>query len=177
MGFLDKLFNAKNNALIDALKDLTGKEQAAQQSAPQPQPQQAPAAQPVYTEDEPSPSGWSWGEKMPDEDNQYNFSGTYDQYFDSVLRDAFPEYEITFEETGRQGQYGFIALPGKKITFRKDGATALIIELISEKSSKKKLREDCKAAGIPYLRYYYDYHGWWNTRSYVVERTRKALNL
>ena len=58
----------------------------------------------------------------------------------------------------------------------RDQKTALIVELLPQRSSVYKLRRDCATMGIPYLRYYYDHEGWWNTYSYVTERTRAALN-
>ncbi|MBQ8920681.1 MAG: hypothetical protein IJ060_00765 [Oscillospiraceae bacterium] len=175
MGFLDNLLK---KGAADALRGLMGSGGAANPAAaPQQQsaPQQQQAVPQQSAPQEPSPSGWSWGETMPAEENQYNFNGTYDQYFDSVLRGAFPEYEITMESADRQhGQYAS-ARPAKIVTFRKNGQTALIIELMSQHSTRRKLRRDCRSAGIPYLRFYYDYHGWWNTKSYVTERTRRAL--
>lgn len=171
MGFLDKLLK---KGAADALRELLGNDAASapqQQPSPQqPLPQQQNAPQQTF-----GPSGWSWGETMPDEENQYNFSGTYDQYFDTVLRQAFPEYDITMEdEDRRHGAYSKL-YQAKLVTFRKDGRTALMIELMSRHSSRNKMRMECMKAGIPYLRFYYDYHGWWNTKSYVTERTRRAL--
>ena len=61
-------------------------------------------------------------------------------------------------------------------TFFEGERTALIVELLSRKSDSKKLRQSCRLQGIPYLRFYYDYDGWWNTRAYVDERVGKALN-
>ncbi len=61
-------------------------------------------------------------------------------------------------------------------SFIKNGKCALVVELFSGKSAAKKLREDCRRAGIPYLRYYIDVEGWWNTKKYVIERTRNALS-
>ena len=33
------------------------------------------------------------------------------------------------------------------------------------------------AQGIPYIRFYYDHEGWWNTKSYVIRRTSEALGI
>ncbi|MBR6460134.1 MAG: hypothetical protein IKS49_08320, partial [Actinomycetaceae bacterium] len=57
----------------------------------------------------------------------------------------------------------------------KAGAKALVVELMSERSSAKMLRWRCENEGVPYLRFYYDHWGWWNEKSYVIERTAKAL--
>ncbi len=48
---------------------------------------------------------------------------------------------------------------------------------MSESCEAKKFRDDCVRAGTPYLRFYYDHDGWWNTRSYVAGRIRGALKL
>ncbi len=115
----------------------------------------------------PSPSGFSWGEEMPNEENQFNFNGTYTQYFESIFRAEFSNYRI--EKTAPGGSNRTV------YTFYSGDRKALVTEIMSQNCSAKKLRRDCEAAGIPYLRYYYDHHGWWNTRNYVVTRTRAAL--
>lgn len=116
---------------------------------------------------EKGPSGFSWGPDMPDEENQYNYNGTYKEYFDDVFRSEFPEYRIESADVnnGRITVY----------TFWDGGRKALVVELLSRKCSVYKLRSDCYKEGVPYLRYYYDYDGWWNTREYVKQRTRSAL--
>ena len=50
------------------------------------------------------------------------------------------------------------------------------IAMLGQSSAAYKIRRDCLRQGIPYLRYYYDHEGWWNTRAYVTQRTRAALN-
>ena len=52
---------------------------------------------------------------------------------------------------------------------------ALVVELLSQGSDAYRLRKQCRADGIAYLRYYYDHEGWWNTKAYVIECTRGAL--
>ena len=37
------------------------------------------------------------------------------------------------------------------------------------------MHERGRAQGIPYLRFYYNHEGWWNTRSYVTRRIANAL--
>ncbi|MCR4772003.1 MAG: hypothetical protein K5855_06775 [Oscillospiraceae bacterium] len=113
------------------------------------------------------PSGFSWGLVMPDEENQFNFNGSHIEYFKSVFGEAFPEYDIRTE----QAKYSKATV----FTFRKGGQTALVVELLNSSSEARKLRRTCAEQGIPYLRYYYDHEGWWNTKAYVIERTRKAL--
>ena len=114
-----------------------------------------------------SESGLSWGEEMPAEENQYNYNGTYEQYFTEIFNTEFSDCEVT-KEYVRDGR-------GICYTFTKDGRKALIVELMSRKSNAQKLRNTARKEGVPYLRYYIDYDGWWNTRSYVVGRTRAAL--
>ncbi len=114
-----------------------------------------------------TPAGRSWGPTMPEEENQYNYGGSYVQYFEHVFSEDFPEYEVS----RAQGYNAKSAV----FTFRRGGADVLIVELVSAKSDHRALRKKCRAAGMPYLRFYYDYDGWWNTRSYVAGRIREAL--
>ena len=52
----------------------------------------------------------------------------------------------------------------------------VVVPILPDSSETKKLRRECQAQGVPYLRFYYDHEGWWNTRSYVTRRTRDALS-
>lgn len=119
------------------------------------------------TDHKKGPSGFSWGPDMPDEENQYNYNGTYKEYFDNVFRSEFPAYNIESSDINNGRTTVF--------TFWNGSRKSLVVELLSRKSSAYKLRSECKAEGVPYLRYYYDYHGWWNTREYVKQRTHNAL--
>lgn len=110
----------------------------------------------------------SWGTEMPAEENQYSFPGSYVDYFLSVFDEEFPEYKIACAD-------GKSYNPSTVITFWKGGDKALVVELLSDKSEVVRLRNACRRQGIPYLRFYYNHKGWWNTRSYVVSRTRAAL--
>lgn len=169
MSLLSKLLGKAGSELADKLTE------AAKQIAGgiQEEPQHAsgavaPAANdaPAYHK-EPSPSGFSWGEEMPAEENQFNYNGPYDRYFEEIFRTEFAAYRLE-----RQDVSG-----GKRqiFTFWDGGRKALVVELMAQSSDSQKLRRDCRASGIPYLRYYYNHDGWWNTRAYVVQRTRKAL--
>ncbi len=133
---------------------------SANSSAPASAPQQAPA--PSYDE----PSGFSWGSVMPDEENQFNFPGPWHKYFEKVISEEFPQYQLDTQLLNG-GRRAVITLS--------EGGTKAIVELLSEKSGARKLRSDCASQGIPYTRFYYDHDGWWNTRSYVIYRVRKAL--
>ena len=174
MGLLSKLLgdnkdgNALLNAIVDKIEDAVTAQQKADAgsvsqpaaAAPSPQPEQAAA---------PVPCSGPWGgDAPPVEENLFTFSGSYTEYFDRIFRAEFPEYEIT-QETLRDGRAAVF-------TFTQNGRTALKVELLGQSSAAVKLRRDCAASGTPYLRYYYDHRGWWNTRSYVTERTRRALN-
>ena len=113
-------------------------------------------------------SGVSWGEEMPDEENQFNFSGRPHEYFKKIYDENFAgKYRI---ESGFNTEY-----EGYLFTFYSLGKKVLVVELLKKKSGAKKLRRDTIDAGIAYLRYYTDVDGWWNTKSYVIDRTRKAL--
>ena len=116
------------------------------------------------------PFGSSGGSGMPDEENQFSYNGPFTEYFENIFHTEFPEYQVEREDF----------TDGKRIvyTFTKEGKKALVVELLTRYSTAYKQRQICKETGVPYLRYYYDcqeVEGWWNTRSYVVTRTRNAL--
>lgn len=175
MGLFSSIFGDKkpDNPVLGALADLVDSavdaaknaasgstEQPAAAPVSQPQPQ---SAVPLFD----APSGVSWGDTMPAEENQFSFSGSYGDYFMKVYREEFPDYTVEYEAIGG-GRAGVI-------TFTQGGAVKLKVELLSQSSGAYKLRQDCRKSGTPYLRFYYNHHGWWNTRSYVTERTRTAL--
>ncbi len=181
MDFLSKLFGKKDATkeekealdLFKKIVDEAAKEQAAKKPAPaQEQKPQQPAAKPAqeeyYDNEEDGPSGESYGPRMPAEENQFNFNGTYIEYFEKIFREDFPEYRVEKEKSRYSGKITIY-------TFYSGAKKVLVLELMSSSSESKKLRENCAKQGIPYLRYYYDYDGWWNTRAYVVRRTRQAI--
>ncbi len=120
----------------------------------------------------PSSGGWepedTWYDVIPKEECQYNSGMNYLDYFTKVFREEFPGYDIGLEtiEEGRRYKYAFT----------KGGNTCLIVELMTEKSEANKFRRDTLRAGIPYLRFYFDHQGWWNTRAYIKERVSAKLN-
>ena len=162
MSFLSKLLgNEGAKALEKAGKDLISKAlngEGAQPAAARP----ARPAQDTYTAEPSNP----W-DVMPAEENQYNYNGPYTAYFAELFRAEFPGYEVLQESRngGRATVY----------TFMQAGRKALVVELMSENSEANRFRTECGRAGIPYLRFYYDHQGWWNTRSYVTNRVRAAL--
>lgn len=129
------------------------------------------ATVPQYSAPEPEEKtipGNSWGPTMPDEPNQFNYNGTWFEYFDGIFRGEFNTYRIVSDRP-RNGYAVF--------TFYRGDDVALIVELLAQSSCVEKIRRDCRRAGIPYLRYYHNHEGWWNTRSYVTQRTRAALEM
>lgn len=172
MGFLSRLFKKETERVAaDILRDVINKNTNTSSQQPQTYTSPAPVQSnpPVQSKSgKSSPSGFSWGETMPDEENQFNFRGSYVEYFDGIFRTEFPQYRLECE------------VPRKKatvFTFYSGAQKALVVELLASSSASKKLRMNCAEQGIPYLRFYYDHHGWWNTRSYVITRTRNALKL
>ena len=133
------------------------KTQPAQQAAPA---QTAPAIS--Y-----GASGDSWGENMPAEENQYSFNGAFTDYFRTVFEAEFPGYAIAMEPIRKKGDVFF--------TFTQGGRKALVVEIMSESCEAQMLKYKCAQEGVPYLRFYHDHAGWWNTRSYVVRRVTNAL--
>ncbi|MBO4229474.1 MAG: hypothetical protein J5938_03885 [Clostridia bacterium] len=174
MGFLSKLLggNASEGkkaveSFLQGLMDGVGKQDsnasAGAQTAGKPEEDKTVFSSSVSD----SPCGDSWGERMPDEPNQFNSGLSYPDYFEKIFREEFPSFECT-----KEFQKG-----GKRVVFflRSAGKTALVAEILPQSSASKKLRENCHAQGTPYLRFYYDHEGWWNTRSYVVRRVREAM--
>ena len=113
------------------------------------------------------PSGDSWGPQMPAEPNQYNFNGNYVQYFESILREEFGGYAVHTDASDMR----------RRTVFTLQGAMgkALVIEVMTENSEARKVRRACEKEGVPYVRFYFDHDGWWNTRSYVTRRIRSAI--
>ncbi len=162
---IDMLKGFVNDAkkVADEAKNAVQQASSAQSSAPAPSSVPVQTQSPAYDE----PSGFSWGSVMPDEENQFNFQGPWHKYFEKVIGEEFPQYQLDTQllNGGRKGI----------ITLLDGGRTALVVELMSESSEARKLRNDCAEKGIPYTRFYYNHEGWWNTRSYVTDRVRKAL--
>lgn len=115
------------------------------------------------------PSGDSWGPRMPAEENQFTYPGNHLSYFEHVYQEAFPEYLILARRLPNH--------TSSTITFSLNGRRILVVELVTDHSSLKKIRNAAAQEGIAYLRFYYDHPNWWNTRSYVVRRTSAALGL
>ena len=173
MGLFDKLLGGDAKAAIKQAKDLAQSvlnEAQSRAEALQNQRPSAPSAQaPAASAQGSAASGDSWGDEMPAEENQFNFSGSYDQYFQSVFRAEFPQYRVLAEPNSAYRN-------GMKYTFLDGAKTVLVVEVMTDRSVAQKLHNACRAAGIPYLRFYHDHPGWWNTRSYVVRRVNAALN-
>lgn len=152
---------AVGNAVRSAVNSAVQSRPAGGESVPVSQPQ--PEAR-----GEEGPSGFSWGPTIPAEENQFNYPGDYVAYFTHVFREDFPEYRVTHEKTGRGNAAVF--------TFWSPaGGKSLVAEILPESSETKKLRKECAAMAIPYVRFYHNHDGWWNTRAYVTQRVRNAL--
>ena len=164
MGILSKLLNGDKNAekvAKDMLNGLIDSMQSSQTPAPAPE---QPASAATSQETPAAPAG------IPAEENQYNFNGTFEQYFEHIFAADFPAYRIEKTYIDDYGKHRVV------YTFYSDGGRALAVELMPESSEAAKFRNDCRKAGLPYLRFYYDHKGWWNTRSYVVGRIRGILH-
>ncbi len=174
MSLLSKLFGGDKEAEKTA-KELFGAifSNAAQQKPEQQNANQTSNGASAETQADSRPasysrSGYSWGDEMPAEENQYNFGGGFSDYFESVFRSELPEFSFEKSTIG-DGKRRYI------YTFSDGVSKKLVVELMPETSSARKLRDDCRKQGVPYLRFYYNHAGWWNTRKYVAERLHKAV--
>ena len=87
MGLFSKLFGTVNDNIIKTIKnDITGSSSE--------DPWNKTQERPANKKPDAPRSGFSWGDVMPDEENQYNFNGTYQQYFENIFRFYFSEYYI-----------------------------------------------------------------------------------
>ncbi|MBQ1371730.1 MAG: hypothetical protein IIY70_02245 [Oscillospiraceae bacterium] len=164
MSLLSKLFGKEKPTLSDVVDLLQGTGDQARQSSRSSRPGNS---QPALAE-EPTPIGRSWGKRMPEEPNQYNYPGTYHEYFEALFREEFRFYTFTREENPKSRHT-------TSYTFYEAGRKILVVELLAQGSDVYLLRERCKQEGIPYLRFYYNHEGWWNARSYVVNRMKHAI--
>ncbi len=164
MGFLSRLFGKLNGQLQDELSQAV---QKGTYELDETVNGWGETARKAKTRAKKNLSGFSWGAEMPEEENQYNFPGSYEAYFEKVFTEDFPDYRLEKVQP----------LSGKGLVMNLwDGEVkALVVELLSKSSDSQRLRRDCQKQRIPYLRFYYDYHGWWNTRAYVKHRAEEAL--
>lgn len=166
MSLLSKLFGGDKDAekaAKDLLNGLFGNASSVAQNA-------STTQEPASTVPEPQPAQSNAPAGIPAEENQYNYNGTYEQYFEHVFAEDFPAYRFEKSYIDDYGKHRVI------YTFYSGAVKVLVIELMTESSEAVKFRNDCIKAGVPYLRFYYDHEGWWNTRSYVVGRMRGVLN-
>ncbi|MBO4289212.1 MAG: hypothetical protein J5865_03820 [Lachnospiraceae bacterium] len=169
MSLLSKLLSGKKPSVSDVLDLFQGKEEKpaeAQNVRPAAQPYRP---EPAYeAQGEPTPLGRSWGELMPDEPNQFNYPGTYREYFEDIFRNDFADCTFVFEQNPRSSRI-------QKYAFYRDMRKVLVVELVGQGCDAYEVRRLCAKEGTPYLRFYHDHEGWWNARSYVVARMRKAM--
>ena len=112
-------------------------------------------------------SGSSYGPDIPAEENQFTCGVPFQEYFEGIFRDEFPDWHFEKEELSPRRRFAY--------TFYSGDRKALVVELMSETCSANKLRISCEREGIPYVRFYFDHEGWWNTRSYVTRRLHEAV--
>ena len=169
MGLLSDLLGKKAAQTAKDLMQSALRGAKTQPSAPAASHSPAPQAPaPAARQEEPlGPSGDSWGPVMPAEENQFNFNGPFTAYFEHVFQAEFPMLGSVREifSGGRRAVY----------RFSRGGAPVLVVELLCEGSKAARQRRLCARDGIPYLRFYYNHEGWWNTRSYVARRMREAM--
>ena len=161
---LDMLKNAAENALNEVEKAAETVQKSFAENGTSFR--ETAQSEPVRRDPQPKAYGSPWN-LIPAEENQYNFNGTWLQYFDKVFREDFPAYSVQ-QEPGRDSR-------SPLFVFYQNGIKRLVIEMKSERSSSQAIRRRCEAEGMPYLRFYYDHDGWWNVRSYVTGRVRAAL--
>ncbi len=140
--------------------------QQARERAEAPRQERAAEAAPPAKKTE-SPKGFSWGEEMPPEENQYNYGGNYNAYFSHVFAEDFPEYTVKAEQDPHRDAMFY--------TLSKNGVRALVVEVMPATSSAASTRKRCARENVPYLRFYHNHKGWWNTRAYVTTRVKAAL--
>ena len=166
MGLFSKILGGGQDAekLEKAAKGFLGDllSQAGQQQTDR---QQAPSAA-AGSASLSAESGYSWGKRIPDEPNQYNFGAPFTAYFESIFSSEFSD--LRYEKDASSGR-------NIVYTFFSGAEKALVVELMTERSSANKLRNTCRREGVPYVRFYYDHDGWWNTRAYVIDRISSAL--
>ena len=170
MSLLSKLFSGQKPTLSDVVDLLQGKDQkptarpgAAQSDASS----YAPAYQVELGEE--TPVGRSWGQRMPNEPNQYNYPGSYTEYFEDIFNREFSDLRYYRQQnpySAKTSSYVFCRGTQKVLT----------LELVAQGCDVYQLRRACEREGTPYLRFYYNHEGWWNARSYVVRRMREAIN-
>lgn len=178
MGLFDKLFGSSGSEVLNKIKDAAetvAKEASnaikdvADSVSNSSQASSASQASSPAQQSSNAEFGCSWGDVMPAEENQFNYSGSYDQYFHDVYVQNFPTYRLTTEKV-RKGN-------GTKITFWDGTQKALVVDLMSQKTTSRAVMNECAKENVPYLRFYYNHPGWWNTKTYVINRTRNALKI
>ena len=167
---IKNLFSDMEKKIKDAVKD--GFKDGIKDESPKPEaPKPAGSSNAPVQAAEEERSDALWGELMPKDENQFDFKGTYTEYFEKIFREDFPEYGFTLNHPKYYSSDIY--------TFTKGGSKALVIELMKKSCSAQALRRDTLREGVPYLRFYTDCSdiGWWNARTYVVGKMREALKL
>ena len=159
---LDDAGKKLDQAFKDAGIEKKDIEAAAKKNAEENKPDPAPAAA-SGTADATEFDG------VPAEECQYNSGLSYLDYFSKIFREDFPQCSVSLETVEDCRRY--------KYTFTEGADVKLIVELMTENSEANRLRKTCERNGTPYLRFYFDHEGWWNTRRYVNARVSAALGI
>ena len=166
MGLLSKLFGKTAEEMANEL--IESAKRSAESSTKRTDPNEVVKNLRFVDAQKKSASSLSYGDDMPAEENQYNSGKSWLEYFSGIFSAEFAEYDVVCDKKASGTRDVF--------TFKDGGRTALVVELLSEQSESNAVRTECSRSRTPYLRFYYDHDGWWNTRSYVVGRVRAALN-
>ena len=165
---IKNLFSDMEKKIKDAVKD--GFKDGIKDESPKPEPKPAQTSYAPAAEPEQERSDALWGELMPKDENQFDFKGTYKEYFEKIFREDFPEYSFILSHPKYYSSDIY--------TFSQGGSRKLVVELMKKSCEAQALRRETLRDGIAYLRFYTDCsdQGWWNARTYVVGRIREALN-
>lgn len=164
---IKNLFSDMEKKIKDAVKD--GFKDGIKDESPKPEPKPAQTSNAAAAEPEQERSDALWGELMPKDENQFDFKGTYKEYFEKIFREDFSEYSFMLSHPKYYSSDIY--------TFSQDGSRKLVVELMKKSCEAQALRRETLREGVAYLRFYTDCsdQGWWNARTYVVGRIREAL--
>ena len=174
MGFISKLFAKK--AERDAAADMYGdeshyfEEEKPRQGVVPPTAPTDPRLKNAVPMQDAFGRELPWGPVMPREENQYNCGLNFEDYFSRLFDEEFPDYQVTREPIKS-------ARPGFRYTFTRNGLIKLYVDVISDTVSTHAFAAECRRKGIPHMNFYYNHHGWWNTRTYVTSRVRTAVGV
>ena len=153
----------------DAVKD--GFKDGLKEDSPKPDvPKPAEASSASAAEPEQERSDALWGELMPKDENQFDFNGTYKEYFEKIFTEEFSEYSFMLSHPKYYSSDIY--------TFSQGGSKKLVVELMKKRCEAQALRRETLREGVGYVRFYIDCSeiDWWNARTYVIGKISEALN-